>query len=197
MLHPNRPFNYSSARRHWRYAEWRCGSETHHAGEVRRPASAGFEEALVLQWMQPDSPDVLSVIIVRAIFVAVVCWTTAVETEDAQRLVKKSRGCCWLTASHPGGGGGTEDAAEKCWLSWTTPPTSSMNPKHTEEQLQRQTDSKMRTRSLFLPAAIKIIHACNLCICPWPWALYWTAYCFFVVGYFRVLGSLSSLDWWK
>lgn len=112
MLHSNRPFNYSSARRHWRYAEWRCGSETYHAGEIRRPASAGFEEVLVLQWIQPDSPDVLSVIVVRNFFVAVVCWTTAVETEDAQRLVKKSRGCCWLTASHPGGGGGTEDAAE-------------------------------------------------------------------------------------
>lgn len=90
-----------------------------------------------------------------------VCWNAAVETRDAKRLIKKtnknnkknqqSRGCCWLAASHPGGGGGTEDAAEKRWLSWTTPPTSSANPKHTEEQLQRQTDETKREPSfLFL-----------------------------------------------
>lgn len=133
-----------------------------------RPASAGFEAALVLQWMQPDAPDVLSVIVgvVRTIFAAVLCWNAAVEMQDAKRLIKKSRGCCWHTASHPGGGGRTEDAAENADYHGQHLPPPPRIPKHTGEQLQRQTDSNIRSRSLFLPAAIRIFHACNLCICP-------------------------------
>lgn len=50
-------------------------------------ASASYEEALVLHRMRLDASDVLSVLVARTTFVAVVCWSAAVETQDAKRLV--------------------------------------------------------------------------------------------------------------
>lgn len=94
MLHPSGPLNKSEARRHWRYAELRCGKRNVSCwrGRPARKTSlsrlwGGSGPSVEDNWI----PQMFCQSSLWRPVSVVVCWNAAVETRDAKRLIKKTK----------------------------------------------------------------------------------------------------------